>query len=309
MSEHRPDLSLAKAQALMRAGSLDSAIADLRALLAVEPEYARAHALLAACLYDKGDAKAALEEAEAALQLDEADILGHHIAGLSHLRLKNIPAAEAAIRRAIEIDPENAESHRLLGALYDSHAKLKEARAAFEEALRLDPQDGDIIASYADFLIDKGEIDAAEALFASAGDVALDETRALIVRGKIALRKGDSETAREMALWALQRDAQNPGAISLLVQAKVKKNPVMALWLGWAHWMGRFDGKTRIFILIGLWAAFNIANRTILRVAPGGVQLAASLLWIGFCLLTWIAPAIVGRMVAKELESVRIREF
>jgi Tfp pilus assembly protein PilF len=309
MSEHRPDISLTKAYALMRAGSTDSAVDELRAVLAAEPGHARAHSLLAACLFDKGNAKEALAEAQAALSLHEGDLLGHHIAGLSHLTLKNIPQAEQSIRRAIEIDPESAESHRLLGVLYDSTAQLKEARAAFEEALRLDPQDGDVIASYADFLIDKGEIDAAEALFAEAPDAMLDETRALIARGKIALRRGDTETAREMALWALQRDAQNAAAISLLVQTKVKKNPLMAVWLGWAGWMGRFDGKTRVFILIGLWVGYNLASRTVLRAAPGAVQAGITFAWIGFCLLTWIAPAIIGRMVAKELEKVRIKDF
>jgi Tfp pilus assembly protein PilF len=309
MSDSFEQISLSKAEALMRAGSLDSAITELRSVLAQAPTSARAHAMIAACYLDKGDAKAALASAQEALSHHHENLYAQRIEGLAFLRLNDLPKAEIALKRAVELDPENAESHRLLGVFYDSHAKLAEASSAFEEALRLDPEDGDIIASYAEFLLDKGEIDAAASLIEKAPVHAFDDAQMLIVRGKIAFRRGDNEAARDMALWALQRDAENPAAISLLVQTKVRRNPLMAIWLGWAHFMGRFDGNTRIFILIGLWVAFNVANRTILRAAPGGVQLAASLLWIGFCLLTWIGPAVIGRMVAKELAKVRVRDF
>jgi Tfp pilus assembly protein PilF len=309
MNSYFEQVSLSKAEALMRAGSLDSAITELRATLAQSPTSSRAHAMIAACHLDKGDPKSALASAQEALSHNHENLYAQRIEGLAYLRLNDLPKAEVALRRAVELDPESAESHRLLGVFYDSHAKLSEARSAFEEALRLDPEDGDVIASYAEFLLDKGETDNAAALIENAPDHAVSDAHLLIVRGKVAFRRGENEAARDMALWALQSDAENPAAISLLVQTKVRKNPLMAIWLGWAHFMGRFDGKTRVFILIGLWLAFNVANRTILRVTPGGVQLAASLLWIGFCLLTWIGPAVIGRMVAKELQKVRVRDF
>lgn len=299
--------SLSRAHALIAAGNLDGAIDDIKAVLAAHPDHAFAQALLAACFFDKGFAKDALKEAEIALARDPRLIFGHRIAGLAHLRLKNFNEAEAAIRRAIELDPDDPESHRLLGIFFDSHAKLNEARAAFEEALRLDPEDPSVIASYADFLIDKGEIDAAEKMLRNAPDYVADTETLIIARGKIALRRGRLEEAHELALWALKHDAQNEAALNLLGQTKLKQNPLMAIWWRWAMFMQRFDGKTRVFIILGLWLAYNVASRTVLRVAPGPVQIGAAIAWVGFCILTWVGPAILGRMVQKELESVRIK--
>lgn len=299
--------SLSKAHALLDAGNLDGAIDDIKAVLAAHPDHAYAQALLGACFLDKGFSKDALKEAEAALARNPNIILAHRVAGLAQLNLKNFDEAEAAIRRAIELDPDDPESHRLLGVFFDSHAKLAEARDAFEEALRLGSEEPSVIASYADFLIDKGEIDAAESLLAQAPDYAADAERIVLARGKIALRRGRLDEARELALWALKQDAQNQNAINLLSQTKLKKNPVMALWWGWAMFMQRFDGKTRVFIILGLWLAYNVAARTVLRGAPEGVQTGVAIAWLGFCLLTWIGPAVLGRMVAKELESVKVR--
>lgn len=299
--------SIAKVRALIDAGSLDSAIEELKALLAAEPSDAYAQALLAACFLDKGFSDDALKEAETALTLDPASILAHRVIGLAMLRQKDFVEAEAALRRAIELDPEDAESHRLLGIMFDSHANLKAARAAFEEAIRLDPNDPSVLASYAEFLVDKGELDAAESIIGGAPDHLVDNSAMLLVRGNLALRRNDPEKARDFALWALKHDAQNSAAISLLSQTKMRGNPVMALWWRWAMLMQRFDGKTRVLILIGLWAGYNVAARTVLRSAPEPVQIGAAVAWLSFCLLTWIGPAVLGRMVAKELRTVTIR--
>ncbi len=307
MTDDTMEGSLAKAHALIAAGSLDSAIDEIKAVLARHPDHAYAQALLAACFIDKGFAKDALKEAQAALSTDPSLILAHRVEGLAHLRQKDFALAEQSIRRAIELDPEDAESHRLLGALFDSCAKLNEARTAFEEALRLDPADPSVISSYADFLIDKGELDAADTLLASAPDHVVDNDYLLIARGKIALRRNDLEKAHDLALWALRHDAQNEAAVNLLCQTKIKKNPLMALWWGWAMFMQQFDGKTRVFILIGLWIGYNILARTVLRSAPPAIANGAAIFWVAFCLLTWIGPAVLGRMVARELEKVSLK--
>ncbi|MDZ7627569.1 MAG: tetratricopeptide repeat protein [Parvularculaceae bacterium] len=299
--------SLSKANALLDAGNLDGAIDDIKAVLAAHPDHAYAQALLGACFLDKGFSKDALREAEAALGRNPNLMLAHRVAGLAHLNLKNFNDAEDAIRRSIELDPNDPESHRLLGVFFDSHAKLSEARDAFEEALRLGPEESSVLGSYADFLIDKGEIGEAEALLASAPDHTAGAESIVIARGKIALRRGRLDEAQELALWALQRDAQNANAINLLSQAKIKKNPVMAIWWSWAIFMQRFGGKTRIFIILGLWLAYNVASRTVLANAAPAIQTGAAVAWLSFCLLTWIGPAVLERMVAKELESVKIK--
>jgi Tfp pilus assembly protein PilF len=301
---------IAKARALIDAGNYDGAIEELKAALSLDPDRAFAQALLAACYLDKGDPKSARSEAEDALSRAPDLILAHHVVGLAHLRDKDFVSAENAFRRAAEIDPQSAESHRLLAILFDAQAKHDLAREAFEEALRLEPDNGAVISSYADFLADKGEIAAAEALIDEAPDHVREDVGMLIVRGKLALRQGDGETARDFALWVLQHDAQNAAAIHLLCETKIRKNPLMAVWLGYARFMRRFDGKTRILVLIGLWLGYNVFARTVLRGAPDGVQLGISALWLGFCLLTWIAPGVLGAMVERELKSVQFkREF
>lgn len=301
---------IAKARALIDAGNYDGAVAELKAALSLDPDRVFAQALLAACHLDKGDAKSAKAEAEAALARAPDLILAHHVVGLAHLREKDFVSAENAFRRAAEIDPESAESWRLIAIFYDAQAKHDLARSAFDEALRLEPDNGAVISSYADFLVDKGEVSEAEALIDEAPGHVREDVGMLIVRGKLALRRGEAEAARDFALWVLRHDAQNAAAIQLLCETKIRRNPAMAVWLGYARFMQRFDGKTRILVLIGLWLGYNLFARTVLRGAPEGIQIGVSALWLGFCLLTWIAPGVLGAMVERELKSVRLtRDF
>lgn len=299
---------VAKARALIDAGNLDGGIVELKAALAIDPDDAFAQSLLAACFLDKGDLKAARSEAEAVLSRAPEALLAQQIVGLAHLGAQDFPAAEDAFRRAAEIDPSSAESFRLLGALYDAQARFVEAREAFDEALRLEPDNGAVLASYADFLVDKGEVEAASELADRAPDWLSDDARLLVVRGKIALRRGDLERARDFALWVLGEDAQNRAAINLLCQAKAKKNPLMALWLSWATWLQTLDGKTRVAVVLGLWLGYNVLSRTAMRSWPETVQLGVAVVWLALCLLTWIGPAVLGWMVQRELKAIRLRK-
>lgn len=298
---------VAAARALIDAGNYRGAVDELKAALALEPDHGFAHGLLAACHLDMGDARAALEEAADALSRSSENLLAQQVLGLAHLRQKEFPQAEDALKRAVEIDPLASESHRLLGVLYDGQARFTEARAAFGEALRLDPENGAVIASYAEFLADKGELDAAEALTDATPDYLADHERMLLVRGKIALRRGDVERARDFALWVLRSDAEDRAAIALLCEAKARANPAMALWFGWANTLQRFDGKTRIVIVIGLWLGFKLLAATAMPSWPAPVQIGLSLAWIVLCLLTWIGPAVLGWMVQRELKTVRFK--
>lgn len=301
---------IAKARALIDAGNYDGAVSELKAALSIDPDRVFAQALLAACHLDKGDPKSAKTEAEAALARAPDLILAHHVVGLAYLREKDFVSAETAFRKAAAIDPSSAETQRLLALVFDSQAKHAEARRHFEEALSLEPDNGAVIGSYADFLADKGDVKGAESLIDEAPDYVRDDVGMLIIRGKLALRKGKLDEARDLALWVLRHDAQNARAISLLCEAKAKKNPIMALWLGYASFMQRFDGKTRLVIMLGLWIGYNVFARTLLHRAPPGVQIGVSAFWLGFCLLTWIAPGVLGAMVERELKSVRFkREF
>lgn len=298
---------IAKARALIDAGNYDGAIAELRAALSSDPERAYARALLAACHLDKGEPETARKEAEAALGSAPDLILAHHVVGLAELAADDFTRAEAAFNTAASIDPQSAETQRLLALLYYQQAKHADAERHFEEALRLEPDNASVISSYADFLTEKGDPEAAAALLEAAPDYVRDSASMLIVRGKLAFRRGDLDEARDLALWVLQHDAQNPAAVRLLCETKIRKNPLMAIWLRYANFMNRFDGKTRILIMLGLWLGVNILSRTVLSTAAQGVQIAVSGLWLGFCLLTWIGPAVLGAMVQRELKAVKLK--
>ena len=113
--------------------------------------------------------------------------------------------------------------------------------------------------------------------------------------------------ARERALWILSINSENPVALALLAKVKLRRNPVMGLWFKWALFMGRFDGKQKLFILLGLYLAFQVTYRVFLRNAP----LASNILlfaWLGFCLLTWIAPYVLARTIKAETKTVTLNK-
>ncbi len=140
---------------LMRLNATD--IAETRreaeAALAIDPNYARAHMVLAwAHLYSiwsglTEDAEAAIElgyqAARKAVSLDRADFWGHGALGFAELFMGHHERALASIDRAIALNPNSADAHAMRGVVLNYLGRAEEALPEMELAMRHNPHHPD----------------------------------------------------------------------------------------------------------------------------------------------------------------------
>jgi tetratricopeptide (TPR) repeat protein len=112
-----------RAQVLVNQGNYELAERELRQVLAAQPDYASAHALLAISLSG---------------------------------REKYIEATQA-IQQAIALCPDFAGFHYIYSGILDNQQKIVEAKNSISEALRLNPEDADYHARLANIEYDQGK--------------------------------------------------------------------------------------------------------------------------------------------------------
>jgi adenylate cyclase len=129
---------------------LDVPIALLEGVVARQPNYAPAWALLAnadsfAPLYDPAYQKGTVEQ-------------------LRRVSGEVLPKAEAAARRAIQLDPHNADAYVGLGRVQGYEGKWLAAEQSFQQALNLDPLNPNGLHTYSLFLAATAQIKPAIAM-------------------------------------------------------------------------------------------------------------------------------------------------
>ncbi len=124
-------------------------IRDTEAALAIDPDYARAHAIMAwAHLYSVASAWA--DDAEKALELgyqsaltavaaDREDYWGHMALGFAELFMHRPDRALAAVDRAVALNPNSADAHAVRGAVLNFLGRPEEGLAELELAMRHNP--------------------------------------------------------------------------------------------------------------------------------------------------------------------------
>jgi tetratricopeptide (TPR) repeat protein len=130
---------LEQAVALHRAGRLAEAEHLYRAILASEPDNARAWVLYAQLTAQRGNIEGGVQQLQTALRIAPNSVPAlNGLAALS-LRLRRLDAADAACRRALVIDPNNAVAHFNQGQVADAAGRLSEAVEAYGRALTFNP--------------------------------------------------------------------------------------------------------------------------------------------------------------------------
>ena len=129
----------------IRRRRLEHALQMFDKAIAIDPNYALAHAGLAACyslLYNAFDA-----------------------------RESNLRQAEEASSKALEIDPELAEAHVARGLALSLSKRFDEARGEFERAIALDPKSFDAFYWYGQRELSQGNFEHAINLFERASTI------------------------------------------------------------------------------------------------------------------------------------------
>jgi tetratricopeptide (TPR) repeat protein len=302
------DLAMARAEALLRAGNSAAAIEPLRDALTADPEQAVPHMLLARALRDRARLTGSHYEANRAIELAPLWAGAHLELAQTLLLQQHRKAALAATDKAIELEPHNAFAHLMRAKLLRFQGRRLEAERSLATALELAPNAPDIIAEQGFAALEQGRIDRVEA----AGREILSRNPShpdgLILTGHARLAVGDGEEALTLALSALANAPNDLEALHLLASAKMRKNPVGGLWWRWNRLLVKLGETRAIFLVVGLWVLYRWSV-----LASGDLGLPAqaatilTILYLAFVLYTLSAGAIVSRMVAKEVERVRLK--
>jgi tetratricopeptide (TPR) repeat protein len=127
----------------MRLGLYRTAERALRDALALQPDDAQIHALLAASILDQGirsRAREVLAFAEAGLALDPGHAACARVRALALIRLGRFWKARRAAAFALNLDPEDASGHAIAGWAQYATGRRRAARNHLREALRTDPE-------------------------------------------------------------------------------------------------------------------------------------------------------------------------
>ena len=301
-------LALSRAEALIRVGNSAAAIEPLRDALTADPEQARPHMLLARALRDQARLTGSRYEAERAIEIEPMRADGHLELAQTLLLQQHKKAALASTDKAIELEPYNAFAHLLRAKLLRFAGKRAEAEASLATALQLEPNAPDIIAEQGYSALEQGRIDRVEA----AGREILSRNPShpdgLILTGHSRLAARDTEEALRLALSALANAPNDLEALHLLATAKMRKNPIGGLWWRWNRLLVKLGETRAIFLVVGIWVLYrwSVLASGDLGLPPETATIL-SILYLAFVLYTLSAGAIVSRMVAKEVERVRLR--
>jgi tetratricopeptide (TPR) repeat protein len=208
-----------------------------------------------------------------ALEQDESVfdlVLG---ASIQQLRGHHHEAVEL-VERALERAPGDADALRMQARLFFEVGDLEEAARAIDASLRAEP---DAIESH-------------------------------VIAGHVALARGALDDADRHVRVALHASADDVDAIGLLCAVKARRSRLLGAWWRWNSWVARRGAGGQIGLQIGGFLIARLAM--ILAGALGHDELAGvmQLAWLGFCAYTWVAPLWMRRMIARELETVKLRD-
>ena len=120
-------------------GRKEEAIASLKEVLVIEPNFAEAKCLLGPLLMDAGQTDEALRVTSDAVALEPDDVRMRLILAGLLSRASRIEEAAAECREVLRIAPNYPEAHNNLGWLLKDQSKFSEALEHFREAVRLRP--------------------------------------------------------------------------------------------------------------------------------------------------------------------------
>jgi tetratricopeptide (TPR) repeat protein len=295
-----------RARAQINHGNLAGAIESLRQALSIDPDHSGAHALLALCLHDERRLHAAEHEARLAVGLDPDSGLAHYAAAMVALAQRDFARAEEHLRRAIALMPEHTHSLLGLARLYQLWNRPQDALPFLEKARELAPDDADTWAALGDFYKSQRDFERAGQYAHEGLKLNPENTEALLVMGEVLLQRGDTAGAREHALLVLRQNANHEGAVHLLTAAKARESPLLGLWWRFNAFFGGGSIMRRVVMLLGIYLAYRVGVLVAGDLGHPNLQGVLAITWIGFCIYTWVGPALFQKQIKRELEPATL---
>jgi len=264
----------------------DLAEKELRAVLAQEPDFAPAHAMLGMVLSQTGDMDEALASVRKSVSIDPEYDFGFRAMAGVHMQRNEPKEAVTAITTAIDIDPEDADHRGLLATIHYSQERWPEALAAADAGLAIDPQETDCLNMRSLALTKLGRSEEATASVDESLAHDPDNPYTHQARGFSMLHQGKAKEALHHFQEALRRDPTLDGARAGLVEAIKTHNPIYRWVLAPFMWMERFPPQKRTQILIGAWLLAQVGRSSLAGAGYDGAAMVVSYSWLSIVLLT-----------------------
>lgn len=134
-----PEASLERARALLKDGDLKGADMSVAAYLALHPDSADAHFLLAYILFKEQEAEASLAEYTEGAKYQAPEPSDLKVVALDYVLLGSYSDADHWLTRSLAGNAQDPESWYYLGRAKYNENRFAEAIHAFEECLKLEP--------------------------------------------------------------------------------------------------------------------------------------------------------------------------
>ena len=205
------------------AGNQDEAFKQWQRAIEINPRHVDAHVHTAALHERRSELQQAEETIRKVLQFapSDADVLSR--LGSILLAKGDTAGAEAQFRAALKSDPYDAQAHRLLGVVHDRAGRVDEALREYREALKSNNRLADVHNSIGVILAKQGRLDQAEVETKEALRINPKFVDALISLAVIYDQKGLKEKALETNTRAVELDPNAYQAYGNLAVAAIRE--------------------------------------------------------------------------------------
>jgi tetratricopeptide (TPR) repeat protein len=150
------------------------------------------------------------------VETDPDNAMSHARLGVTLFRLSKAKEAFDEFTKARKINPEMPHPYASLGQLFTQTNDLENARKSYERAYAEDKTDPNTVRSYAEWLLQQGELDKAQQIAGELRKLTPDAPVAVLLDGVVALMKNQNDRAEEAFLKVLSLDPTNARANDLL---------------------------------------------------------------------------------------------
>jgi tetratricopeptide (TPR) repeat protein len=283
-------MSFERGTLLLQSGRHDMAEKEFRAVLVLEPNNARAHAMISFCMLRRNAYAEATDEAKQAIQLQPNSHFGYSALALVLNERELLKEATDAINRAIQLDPGNSNHYGRLAEIRFKQRNWSGALEAADRGLQLDPESHICVNARGMSLVKLGRRDDAGATLM--GALAKDPHNAVTHanQGWALLHKHDHRAAMEHFREALRIDSELQWAKAGMVEAIKAKNPIYGLMLRYFLFMSRLKYRAQWGIIVGAWLGYHVLS-VLMAAYPAlrPVTLPLIIAYFLFVLMSWMA--------------------
>ncbi len=285
------DVLVRRATMLMEQHRPEQAAEQLRMALASDPNHAVAHALLALCLLEDRDQwLQATREAEQAIGLEPDSGFAHYVLANVLSKRNRHDEALSAINTALSIDSEDADYYGLQASLYARQDRWRQALESAEQGLSFDAENSSCESIRSLALERLGRVEDALSQAQESVSRRPDSADARVALAWAMLNRGDHQSAAIEFREALRLEPSHEMARIGMIQALNSRYLIFRWIFSFYQFVGRMAQYSQWAVILGMFVGMRLL-RAAAQAYPA-IQpfvLPISVLYIGFCLLSWIA--------------------